>query len=313
LKEWKWICVDMINFPKLFKDYKVDYNTRVNKGWTNCTCPHCDDKTYNGGFNNIDGHYHCWKCGGHDMKRTLQLVLGIPSNEIKSVLSEYEGRSGVLQELNKKTAKAKYLELPNDGFTPVERKYLLSRNFSPRFLHEKYGVVGGGIAGRWKYRIIIPVYLNGKLVSWTGRSILDKQTLKEKEIPRYKNLSIEESVINIKECLFNIDNCKNDYVVLVEGSFDVMRLGDDFLCSMGTELTQNQIQVLSSRFKKIFIAFDNEPEAQKKARKFGMELASIGVDVEVVNIYEDFGKNDGGELDEIEVQKVRSELFSNIF
>jgi DNA primase len=298
----------MINFPKLFKDYKVDYNTRVNKGWTNCTCPHCDDKTYNGGFNNIDGHYHCWKCGGHDMKRTLQLVLGIPSNELKSVLSEYEGRNGVLQELNKKTAKAKHLELPSDSFTPAERKYLLSRNFSPRFLHEKYGVVGGGIAGRWKYRIIIPVYLNGKLVSWTGRSILDKQTLKEKKIPRYKNLSIEESVINIKECIFNIDNCRKNVAVLVEGSFDVMMLGDDFMCSMGTELTQNQIQTLSNRFKKIFIAFDNELEAQKKARKFGMELASIGVDVEVVNIYEDFGKNDGGELSDNEVKIIRKEL-----
>jgi DNA primase len=297
-----------MNFEKMFRDYHVDYSTRVNRGWTNCTCPHCDDKTYNGGFNNIDGHYHCWKCGGHDMKKTLQLVLGIPSNEIKSVLSEYEGRNGVLQELNKKTAKAKHLELPSDCFTPAERKYLLSRNFSPRFLHEKYGVVGGGIAGRWKYRIIIPVYLNGKLVSWTGRSILDKQTLKEKEIPRYKNLSIEESVINIKECIFNIDNCRKNVAVLVEGSFDVMRLGDDFICSMGTELTQNQIQTLSNRFKKIFIAFDNELEAQKKARKFGMELASIGVDVEVVNIYEDFNKNDGGELSDDEVKIIRKEL-----
>lgn len=260
------------------------------------------------GFNPAGDYCHCWKCGGNDLNRTLSLLLGIPKTELPSVLSQYEGRSGVLQELNKKTAKAKHLELPNQGFTSAERKYLLSRNFSPRFLHEKYGVVGGGIAGRWKFRIIIPVYLNGKLVSWTGRSILDKQTLKEKEIPRYKNLSIEESVINIKECLFNIDNCRKNVAVLVEGSFDVMRLGDDFMCSMGTELTQNQIGILYQRFKKIFIAFDNEPEAQKKARKFGMELASIGVEVEVVNIYEDFNKNDGGELSDDEVKIIHKEL-----
>ena len=299
-----------MNFQKLFEDYKISYSTKVNRGWINSNCPYCDTKidSFNMGFNPIGDYCHCWKCGGNDLNRTLGLLLGIPRTELSSVLSQYEGRSGVLQELNKKTAKAKYLELPSDSFTPAERKYLLSRDFSPRFLHEKYGVVGGGIAGRWKFRIIIPVYLNGKLVSWTGRSILDKQTLKEKEIPRYKNLSIEESVINIKECLFNIDHCRKNVAVLVEGSFDVMRLGDDFMCSMGTELTQNQISVIFQRFKKIFIAFDNEPEAQKKARKFGMELASIGVEVEVVNIYEDFNKNDGGELSDDEVKIIRKEL-----
>lgn len=302
----------MIDFVKLFKDYKVDYNTRVNKGWCNITCPHCEDKTYNGGFNNIDGHYHCWKCGGHDMKKTLQLVLGIPSNEIKSVLSEYEGRNGVLQELNKKTAKAKHIELPSDCFTPAERKYLLSRNFSPRFLHEKYGVVGGGIAGDWKYRIIIPLYYNGVLVSWTGRSILDKQTLKDKKIPRYKNLSIEKSCVSPKECLFNIDNCRGKTAVLTEGAFDVIRLGgetaSDFFCSFGTELTQAQVKIIAERFDKVFIMFDNELEAQAKARKFGMQIASIGVDVEVVDAYSEFNKNDGGELSDDEVEIIRKEL-----
>lgn len=305
----------MINFPKLFKDYKVDYNTRVNKGWTNCTCPHCEDKTYNGGFNNIDGHYHCWKCGGHDMKRTLQLVLGIPSNEIKSVLSEYEGRSGVLQELNKKTAKAKHLELPSDCFTPAERKYLLSRNFSPRFLHEKYGVVGGGIAGDWKYRIIIPLYYKGVLVSWTGRSILDKQTLKDKKIPRYKNLSIEKSIYASKDLFYNMDKSQGKSVILTEGCFDVIRLGDkdgnsdNVICSLGTQLTEAQVKLLSQHYEKIFIMFDNEPEAQEKARKFGMKIASMGIEVEIVNFYEDFGVNDGGECSQEQVDQIRKELF----
>lgn len=298
-----------MNFEKMFRDYHVDYSTKINRGWVNVECPYCtSEHPMHLGFNPAGDYCTCWNCGGHDLKRTLSKVLVVPYNDVDEIMTHYEGRGGMLMQLNKKVAKARSLELPSDSFTPAERKYLLSRNFSPRFLHEKYGVVGGGIAGRWKFRILIPVYLNGKLVSWTGRSILDKQTLKEKEIPRYKNLSIEESVINIKECIFNIDHCRKNVAVLVEGSFDVMRLGDDFMCSMGTELTQNQIGILHQRFKKIFIAFDNEPEAQKKARKFGMQLASIGVEVEVVNIYEDFNKNDGGELSDNEVKIIRKEL-----
>ena len=307
-----------MNFQKLFEDYKIPYSTKINRGWINTNCPYDDIKadSFNMGFNPAgSGYCTCWKCGGNDLNRTLSLLLGIPRTELPAVLSQYEGRSGVLQELNKKTAKAKHLELPNQGFTSAERKYLLSRNFSPRFLHEKYGVVGGGIAGDWKYRIIIPLYYKGVLVSWTGRSILDKQTLKDKKIPRYKNLAVEKSVINPKECLFNIDNCNDSKVILTEGAFDVMRFGslslskkDNIMCSFGTELTQAQVKIIAERFEKVFIMFDNEPEAQKKARKFGMQIASIGVEVEVVDAYSEFDKNDGGELSDEEVKKIRTEL-----
>lgn len=298
-----------MNFEKLFTDYHVQFSTKINRGWVNVECPFCtSEHPLHLGFNPVGNYCTCWNCGSHDLKTALSVVLNVPKSEIADIMIQYEGRGGILLKLNKKVAKATKLNLPNDSFTSAERKYLQKRNFDPDFLHEKYKVVGGGVAGRWKYRIIIPVYLDGKLVSWTGRSILDKEILKEKEIPRYKNLSIEESVINIKECLFNIDNCKNDTAVLVEGAFDVMRLGDDFMCSMGTELTQSQINMISKNFEKIFIMFDNEIEAQKKAKKFGLQLASIGIDVEIVNGYADFNKNDGAELTDNEALIIRQEL-----
>lgn len=306
-----------MNFQKLFNDYKIPYSLKVNRGWVNSNCPYCDTKidSFNMGFNPSGDYCTCWKCGGNDLNRTLSLLLGIPRTELPSVLSQYEGRSGLLQELNKKTAKAKHLELPNQGFTPAERKYLLSRNFSPRFLHEKYGVVGGGIAGDWKYRIIIPLYYNGVLVSWTGRSILDKQTLKEKKIPRYKNLSIEKSIYASKDLFYNMDKSQGKSVILTEGCFDVIRLGDkdgnsdNVICSLGTQLTEAQVKLLSQHYEKIFIMFDNEPEAQEKARKFGMKIASMGIEVEIVNFYEDFGVNDGGECSQEQVDQIRKELF----
>lgn len=298
-----------MNFEKLFLDYKIPYSTRRNRGWINVECPFCtSEHPMHLGFNPNGDYCTCWNCGSHDLNQALYKVLKVPYSEVKNIISDYAGRSGIIKQLNKKVARAISLQFPDNGFTHVERQYLINRNFSPRYLHDKYGVTGGGITGRWKYRILIPVFLNGKLVSWTGRSILSKKLLKENEIPRYKNLSIEESVINIKECLFNIDNCKKEVVVLVEGVFDVMRLGDDFLCSMGTELTQGQIKIISDNFKKIFIMFDNELEAQEKARKFGLQIASIGVDVEIINAYSYFNKNDGAELNDDEVRIIRKEL-----
>lgn len=297
-----------MNFVKLFNDYNVEYNTRVNKGWTNVTCPFCDDKTFNGGFNNAGDYYHCWKCGGHNFKQALARTVNIPFNEIDTLIEQYAGRNSVLNTLNKKQAKATKLTLPTDTFTPAERKYLKERNFSPKLLHEKYKIVGGGITGSWKYRIIIPLVLNGKIVSWTARTILSKQQQQKLKIPRYKNLSIEQSVVDPKSVLYNLDHCEDKIAVLTEGAFDVIRMGDGFFCSFGTELTQSQISMIKQRFEKVFIMFDNEKEAQEKARKFGLQIASIGVEVELVDCYGDFNKNDAGELNEKEVQIIRHEL-----
>ena len=277
----------------------------------NSNCPYCDTKidSFNMGFNPAGDYCTCWKCGGHRLNDTLSKLLSIPKNKIDEVIEQYKGRMTLLNKLNgKRIGLASELKLPTDTFTPMERKYLTSRNFNPKLLHDKYKVVGGGITGDWKYRIIIPLIINGKIISWTGRSILEKSKLKELNIPRYKNLSIEESVINPKECLFNVDHAKNKTVVLTEGAFDVMRLGDDFICSFGTSLTQSQIKELKMRYEKIFIMFDNEPEAQEKAKKYGMMLSSVGVDVEIVDAYSDFNKNDGGELNDEEVKIIRKEL-----
>ena len=229
-------------------------------------------------------------------------------NDIDELIRQYEGNTFILNQLNKRECKVKKLELPTDTLTKAERRYLTSRNFNPKYLHEKYKIAGGGIIGPWKYRIIIPLILNGKIVSWTGRSILSDKEIKELNIPRYKNLSIEQSVIDPKSILYNLDNCTNRTAVLTEGAFDVMRLGDDFFCSFGTELKQSQISMIQKRFDKVFIMFDNESEAQDKAKKYGLQLSSIGVEVEIVDAYSDFNKNDGGELDETEVRVIRREL-----
>ena len=303
-----WEVFEM-NFEKLFRDYNVKYSTRVNRGWVNCNCPYCDtkDTSFNLGFNPVGNYYHCWKSKhSYSMGEILSTILQIPESSVRSVLKDYSGAGEILPE--RKKSKVTKLELPTDTFTKAERKYLKSRGFEPGYLLKKYGIVGGGIDGDWKFRIIIPLYYNGQLLSWTGRSILSKEKLKQLNLPRYKNLSNKKSVRNLKELFFNIDNCRKKSVVLTEGAFDVLRFDGDAICSMGTELTESQINLLSERFEKVFILFDNEPEAQEKARKFGLQLSSIGMDVEKVDAFGDFGKNDMGECSPEEIEIIKKEL-----
>lgn len=298
-----------MNFEKLFKDYNVKYSLKINRGWVNVNCPYCDTKStsFNLGFNPAGNYYHCWKSQhSYSLQEVLSTLLNVPISSVDGILTDYQGVGDIIPE--KKKSKVKYIELPTDTFTSAERKYLKSREFSPHYLKEKYNIVGGGISGDWKFRIIIPVFYNGRLMSWTGRSILSKEKLKELGIPRYKNLSIEKSVKNIKELFFNLDNCKGKEVVLTEGPFDVLRFDGNAICSMGTELTESQVSLLAERFEKVFILFDNEFEAQEKARKFGLKLSAIGVEVEKVDAFGDFGKNDMGECSLEEINQIKNEL-----
>lgn len=50
----------------------------------------------------------------------------------------------------------------------------------------------------------------------------------------------------------------------------------------------------------------NEKEAQDKARKLGLNLSSVGLEVEIIDAFGDFGKNDMAELTEKEVEKIKN-------
>ena len=297
----------MTDWKRLFENFNVPQ--RNPKGWSNVNCPFCRnpvDKHFNGGFSNKGSAYNCWRCGKHYWLEALSLILKMSPFEAKKVAFSY---STFVANKDKPITNVKNIMLPgSETLTQYEQKYLMDRHYNVPYLQKKYGIRGGGIAGDWSYRIIIPIFYEGKLVSWTGRSILDRKTIDELKIPRYKNLEIEQSVINPKHILFNIDNARNDYVILVEGPFDVLRMGDDTVCSLGTSITPEQKLLLSKRYKKVFIAFDNEVSAQMKAKTLGMDLNTVGLDVEIVNICKDYNKNDPGELTTKEVNNIKKEL-----
>ena len=208
----------------------------------------------------------------------------------------------------KRVSMARHLDFPGLPLNEAERKYLEGRGLEPRYCTGKFGIMGGGISGEWRYRILIPVYLDHALVSWTGRSILSRDVQKEYGIPRYKNLSVERSIVNPKEIVFNTDNSRKDAVILVEGPMDVVSMGDDCICSLGTGVTDEQIAFIAEHWGTVYVAFDNEPEAQKKARHVAMNLSSLGVHSEVVDFLSEIGRNDPGEMTREEVASVKQEL-----
>jgi DNA primase len=233
--------------------------------------------------------------------------LRIPANTLSQILEPFQTKNVILSRLNRERKLNKdKIELPNFPLSKTEKDYLLERHFDPNQLVDSFNIQGGGWVGDWKNRIIIPIYLGGKLVSWTSRTII-----KDRE-PRYKNLENELSVIDPKKIFFNLDNCYDQSVVLLEGPFDVLRFGDNSICGFGISLTKTQVLYLSERINKIYILFDNERQAQKKAREYGMTLQGHGLDVFIVDAFSDYGCKDAGEMSPYNIRKLKAELFGEI-
>jgi len=291
-----------MDFVSLFREYKIPVDlTRIKNGWVNTQCVFCGDNGTHLGFNINYDYAVCFKCGGHSLRMTLTKLLNVPANTLDQILIPFQTKNKILMRLNEKEKlNKKKIELPNFPLSKNEKDYLLDRRFNPKELIEKYNIQGGGWL-EWKNRIIIPVYISGRLISWTGRTIL-----KDRE-PRYKNLENELSVIDLKKTFFNLDNCANNYVALLEGPFDVLRFGDNGICGFGITLTRTQIMYLSERFKKIFIIFDNQRIAQKKAREYAMLLSGQGLEIFIVNIL-GYGVKDIGELSPYKTKKLKQEL-----
>jgi DNA primase len=166
------------------------------------------------------------------------------------------------------------LELPKNfrkiepyGVTGRFFEYMESRGFTEKEVLqvcERYKLKCC-LSGDWKDRIIVPIYIDGKLVSWTGRSIHKEAFL------RYRNLEVEQSVIQPKHTVFNFDEAfgvrPGDTLYILEGPFDVIKL-DYYLRNTDNRAvgmfnmtpTEEQVSLfsdLNDGFKKFIVLLDN--------------------------------------------------------
>ena len=136
------------------------------------------------------------------------------------------------------------------------------------------------IYGYFYDRIMIPIIsTNGRIIAFGGRSTNSSE-------PKYLN-SPESDVFSKRNILFGAYNVKKskqniDNIILCEGYMDVIalfRFGYPAVASLGTAVSEKQIDVLTKLSKNIFIVFDGD-QAGKNAsiRLFDKLLPLIKTD-----------------------------------
>lgn len=290
--------MDILSF---LKDHGIDFvlsGRNLSRGRVGACCPHCRDIGYHGAFTADGEFFSCWRCGAKNVNSTLQLMTGMNYYEVNTKLSEYDGSSAVMA-IERKKPQGTEVVLPGGPLERIHQRYLIDRGFDPDKLEKKHGIRGTGMTGEWKFRIVIPLMEGGRCVSYTTRDFTGKQEL------RYKTLSVEQSIVDPKSVLFGSNHLHDtSKVIICEGPFDALKLGDGAVATLGTSVKEAQVRKIAI-YEKVYIVFDPEEAAQKRARQLAERVSALGSEVEVIDIG---GDGDPGDMDEKSVKKLRKEL-----
>lgn len=269
------------DWPSFFDLYSIPWfkATRTN---ITIKCPMCgDDPSHHLSVSLQDKGWHCWRNDAHSGRSARDLVmvlLGCSTDQAARIVSEQEQAAKLLDEgfassISQLLGKAKPLPvttrplelLPEfiDMLTGFSQRlfvpYLTDRGYSDNDLEwlVKRFKLRSALTGQFAYRIIIPVYVSGRLVTWTARTITGDRL-------RYKTLSTDSetaaksdlpvAAISIKETLFDYDALRKggEILVITEGPFDAMRVsffGDDAIrgtCLFGKTISDGQRELIGA-------------------------------------------------------------------
>ena len=281
--------LDQHNIP--YKDEDGHHHAR--SGWIQIDCPFCgkDSGRYHMGFSISGGYVNCWKCGGHRLTDVLMELLKIPFYECQKLLKD-------LDILPKKIKKKKgQLQIPK-GVKELQEphiRYLRKRGYRYKVIEQLWKLEGIGLHSSLPWRIFIPIYYKGKIVSWTTRSIKDKGQ-------RYISASEKQESIPHKNILYGEDYVRHS-IIVCEGPLDVWKIGPGAVATFGTSYTALQIKRIS-KYPVRTVIFDNEKTAQKKAKVL-CDILSLFPGETTNLIMED---NDPGSATEAEIEKIRKEF-----
>ena len=266
-------------------DYRVD-------------CPFCGDDIKGHLHVSMDKHVvHCFRCGyKNNWVGMVMDITGMPYHKALGELYEPPKiRGDIREEITTRMEEIRYdsvyleqFSLPYDFrllrhkkfksdnlYVRAAKHYLIGRGFGSWYW-QRYRL---GIAPSQGYRVIIPVERD----YWQGRAVFDWMK------PKYLNPGDPA-----RDVIFNPHALDlYDHVVICEGSFSAMAVGENASALIGKEPTVEKIErLLQSQVSKFSIAL--EPGAFETMRTLADALSRGGKQVEIWNYSEGDPASGGG-------------------
>ena len=309
-----------LDIKAYLRDRGVPFKERgknISQDWIGIQCLWCDDRSEHLGIHTSRGTINCFRCpitgtvirlvmkiDRCDYPTALKII--VKFDRFRSTHSRVlpKDRTQEYERLRRQDQRVNVLSQFNftDDSLPIHEGYLRDRYFDPLHLKEKYKIKFCGPVGMFKLRVIIPVLIRGECVSFTARDTTGKAE------PPYLNCPNEQSIIDIRDTIYNIDNSDSPDVLIVEGVTDVWNIGDDTVATLGIKFTPMQVLTLS-RYRRCFILYDAEEQAQIQAERLSKDLNTVVNEV----IQLQLPQGDPADLSEDDVKSLRKQIFGRIY
>lgn len=289
-----------MDFTELLEQHGVPYRTaqhhhHAREGWVQIDCPWCGAGSgkYHMGYALARGNMNCWRCGPQDVVAVLQQITNLSKREC------IRWAKGARPQFVKVERKGRGVYKPPQGvgeLSKAHRAYLQGRGFKPSEIERLWRIRGISLSTEMPWRIFIPIHQNGVPVSWTTRAIGD-------QAHRYYSADPEREAINHKTLLYGFDYVRHA-VIVHEGPLDVWATGPGAAAVMGLAINPAQVALLAQCPRRV-VCFDNQPDAQKRARRLVNDLSVFPG--ETLNV--ELDAKDAAEADRREIQKLRRMVF----
>lgn len=289
----------------------------ISPDWIGIRCLWCDDKSNHLGIHTSRGTINCYRCPIKgtvmrlimkiercDYNMALEIVANFAKFKTRHTLPLPQQKESKFEHLRRASRDVDILSQFNftDVALPIHEDYLHNRYFDPLHIREKYKIKFCGPVGQFKLRIIIPILVRGKCLSFTARDVTGHDN------PPYRNCPNEEALVDTRELVYNIDNADSPDVLIVEGVTDVWRIGDNTVATLGIKYTPMQVLSLT-RYRRCFILYDAEDQAQQQADRLSKDLNTVVH--EVINLQ--LPKGDPADLSDDDVKALRKQVFGRIY
>jgi len=246
-------------------------------------CPLCGDskksarkKRFHLDWHNGNPGYHCFNCDeSGPFLKLYAIVKGISEQEAKKELFKYDSnrikRSLARRKSNEEPIKIKsnkFNYILNDCISEdkatesVLSDYWMDilRTFREERQIPKEQKLYYCFYGRYRNRIIVPVFKGDDIIYFQGRRIPGSPIE-----PKYLNPTTEKQIIIHNEEHFDRDK----YIIVTEGLIDAFMVGDQGTSCLGKEISEPFLKALFSLTDKgVIIALDNDKDGKKSLDKF---------------------------------------------
>jgi len=291
-------AVKRVDIRDVLRHLEIDFEEIGSELRFICTSPKHKDSTPSAtiNWNPLSERYTWFSCFGCDYSGTLpklvSSVTGISIADAKKFIMEFDsGKSfGVRRKYHVETNGERIkrhvkIKLPEE-FQLIDlakpnsySRYLIQRGVLEEDI-EKYGW-GFCSTGYYRKRVVLPVYMKGRLVNFYARHLTTEN--KKKKHFNARHSEIERIVFPYDELDFDLS-----YIWVVESTFNFFKAKrlrlKNLCCFFGNKLTEWKLKFLS-KFEQIRFIQDGDKGGRELVKKSRRQL-SESTEVKAVQMYE---------------------------